>query len=262
MYMQERLKRLGERFLVFLRYTGGIWVLFVETVFWVFVPPLRRKHIIEQMDKIGVSSLPIVFLTSLFTGMVLALQSAYQMQRINAEMYIASLVSLSMFRELGPVLTALVVAGRVGAAITAELGTMTVTEQVDALETLATNPIKYLVVPRFIALIFMLPLLTIYADFIGIFGGYMVGVGKLGISSNLYMRMTYDALVMKDFVTGLIKAFAFAIIICIVTCFQGLNTEGGAEGVGRSTTLAVVASFILVIAADCFFTAMFYFMFR
>lgn len=216
----------------------------------------------DQMDKIGVSSLPIVFLTSLFTGMVLALQSAYQMQKLSAEMYIASLVSLSMCRELGPVLTALVVAGRVGAAITAELGTMKVTEQVDALETLAVNPIKYLVAPRFLALFFMLPLLTIYADFIGICGGYAVGVGKLGIGSTLYIRMTFDPLVLKDFFTGLIKSFVFAVIICIVACFQGLNTEGGAEGVGRSTTLSVVASFILIIAADCLFTALFYFAFQ
>jgi len=260
--MAERLKRLGDRTLVFLRYTGGLWMLFIETVIWSCMPPLRRRHIMDQMNRVGVSSLPIVFLTSFFTGMVLALQSAYQLQRISAEMYIASLVALSMCRELGPVLTALVVAGRVGAAITAELGTMKVTEQVDALETLATNPIKYLVAPRFLALVFMLPLLTIYADFIGMCGGYLVGVGKLGISSGLYVRMTFEPLAYKDVLTGLIKSVAFAVIICIVACFQGLNTEGGAEGVGRSTTLAVVVSFIMIIAADCFFTALFYFAFR
>ncbi|MBI4335444.1 MAG: ABC transporter permease [Candidatus Omnitrophica bacterium] len=259
--LTERLGRTGRKILVFLRYTGGLWVLFVETVLWVFVPPLKRKHVLQQMSKIGVDSVPIVFLTSLFTGMVLSLQSAYQMQKISATMYIASLVSLSMCRELAPVLTALVVAGRVGAAITAELGTMKVTEQIDALETLATNPIKYLIVPRFLALLFMLPLLTVYADLIGIFGGYIVGVGKLGISSALYTRMTFDPLVFKDFFTGLIKSVAFAIIICTVACFQGLNTDGGAEGVGRSTTLSVVMSFILIIAADCFFTALFYFAF-
>lgn len=260
--MINRLYRLGLKFLIFLKYTGGIWTLFVETVFWVFVPPFKRRYILDQMNRVGVSSLPIVFLTSLFTGMVLALQSAYQMQKMSAEMYIGSLVSLSMCRELGPVLTALVVAGRVGAAITAELGTMKVTEQVDALETLATNPVKYLVVPRFVALIVMLPLLTIYADFIGIFGGYIIGVGKLGIGSSLYLRMTFDPLVLKDFFTGLIKAFAFGIIMCIVACYQGLNTEGGAEGVGKATTLSVVSSFILIISADCLFTALFYFAFR
>lgn len=260
--MFERLRRIGIRFLIFLKYAGGLWALFIETVFWIFVPPFKRKDAMDQMDKIGVNSLPIVFLTAFFTGMVLALQSAYQMQKLSASMYIASLVSLSMFRELGPVLTALVVAGRVGAAITAELGTMQVTEQIDALETLATNPIKYLVVPRFLALIFVLPLLTVYADLIGVIGGYLIGVGKLGIGSVLYTRMTFDALVLKDFITGLIKSLAFAVIICIVACYQGLNTEGGAEGVGRSTTISVVTSFILIISADCFFTALFYFMVR
>jgi len=259
--MWDRIRNLGARILVFLRYAGGLWMLFIETLFWIFMSPLKKRQIFEQMSKIGVDSAPIVFLTSLFTGMVLALQSAYQMQKISATMYIASLVSLSMCRELGPVLTALVVAGRVGASITAELGTMKVTEQIDALETLATNPVRYLVVPRFLALFFMLPFLTVYADFIGICGGYLVGVGKLGISSSLYTRMTFDSLVFKDFFTGLIKSFAFAVIVCIVACFQGMRTEGGAEGVGKSTTLSVVFSFILIISADCFFTALFYFVF-
>jgi phospholipid/cholesterol/gamma-HCH transport system permease protein len=231
-------------------------------MFWLFSGPVKKKQVLDQMDKIGIKSLLIVLLTSLFTGMVLALQSAYQMQRMSAEMYIASLVSLSVVRELGPVLTALVIAGRVGASITAELGTMKVTEQIDALEALATNPVKYLVVPRFLALLVMLPVLTIYADMIGILGGYIIGVFKLGIGSNMYWRMTYDPLIFKDIFTGLIKSVAFGIIIAIVACFQGLNTEGGAEGVGKATTLSVVVSFIMIIAADCFFTAMFYFAFR
>ena len=255
-------KAIGERFIEGVRYTGGACILLAQTVYWLFNSPLKKKHVLEQMDKIGIKSLPIVLLTSLFTGMVLALQSAYQMQRMSAEMYIASLVSLSITRELGPVLTALVVAGRVGAAITAEMGTMKVTEQIDALEALATNPVKYLVVPRFLALLVMMPLLTIYADIIGILGGYIVGVFKLGISSNMYWKMTYDPLIYKDIFTGLIKSVAFGIIIAVVACFQGMNTEGGAEGVGRSTTLAVVVSFIMIIAADCFFTALFYFAFR
>jgi phospholipid/cholesterol/gamma-HCH transport system permease protein len=255
-------KAIGQRFIDGMRYMGGASILLTHTVFWLFTSPLKKKHVLDQMDKIGIKSLPIVLLTSFFTGMVLALQSAYQMQRMSAEMYIASLVSLSITRELAPVLTALVIAGRVGAAITAELGTMKVTEQIDALEALATNPVKYLVVPRFLALFIMLPLLTIYADIIGIIGGYVIGVFKLGIGSNMYWRMTYDPLIFKDIITGLIKAMAFGIIIAIVACFQGLNTEGGAEGVGRSTTLAVVISFIMIIAADCFFTALFYFAFR
>jgi phospholipid/cholesterol/gamma-HCH transport system permease protein len=250
---------IGRKFMGFLRYAGGVSILMGETLFWIPIPPLRRRQIVEQMSKIGVDSLPIVTLISFFTGMVLALQSAYQMQKISAEMYIASLVALSMMRELGPVLSALIVAGRVGAAITAELGTMNVTEQIDALRALATNPIKYLVVPRFMALIIMLPLLTVYADIVGVLGGYTVATGKLNISHSMYMRMTWQPLKYKDFFTGLIKSFFFAIIICIIACFEGLNTEGGAEGVGKSTTSSVVTSFILIIASDCFFTALFYF---
>jgi len=243
----------------FVRYAGGVSILLGETLFWVPIPPFRRKMVFEQMSKIGVDSLPIVTMISLFTGMVLALQSAYQMQRFAAEMYIASLVAISMSRELAPVLTALIVAGRVGASITAELGTMKVTEQIDALETLATNPIKYLVVPRLLALILMLPLLTLYADVIGGLGGYIVGTMKLNISHGMYMKNTWGPLKYKDIYTGLIKSFFFGCIICITACYEGMKTEGGAEGVGRSTTSSVVVSFILIIASDCFFTALFYF---
>jgi len=259
--IENFLGRLGRKTINFVNYVGGASSLLAQTVFWTFIPPFKRKHLFNQMAKIGVSSLPIVFLTSLFTGVVLALQSAYQMQKISAQMYIASLVALSMCRELGPVLTALVVAGRVGASITAELGTMKVTEQIDALETLATNPVKYLVVPRFVATVVVLPLLVIYADFIGMLGGYIVGVFKLGIGSSMYINMTFDPLVMKDFLTGLLKSVVFAMIIAIVACYQGFITEGGAEGVGKATTLAVVISFIMIIAADCLFTALFYFAF-
>ncbi|MFH1798101.1 MAG: ABC transporter permease [Candidatus Omnitrophota bacterium] len=244
----------------FFLYFGGIAVLFGQTCFWMFAPRPRKWQILQQMSKVGVASVPIVLLISLFTGIVLALQSAYQMQKVSAEMYIASLVALSMTRELGPVLTALIVAGRSGAAITAELGTMKVTEQIEALETLSTNPVQYLVVPRFIALIVMLPLLTIYADFFGIVGGYLIGVGKLNITHEMYLRMTYEPLAVKDVVTGLIKSFSFAIIIASIACFEGIHSKGGAEGVGRATTSSVVRSFILIIVADCFFTALFYFM--
>jgi len=260
--IKTHIENAGKRLISVVRYLGGGSILLGLTLFWLPVPPFKRKHIFSQMYKIGVQSLPIVSLISLFTGIVLALQSAYQMQRISAEMYIAPLVALSICRELGPVLTALIVAGRVGASITAELGTMKVTEQIDALETLATNPVRYLVVPRFIAMLIMLPLLTIYADIIGIIGGYIVGVQKLHITHHMYVQMTWDHLTMKDVLTGLLKAFSFAVIICSVSCFEGMRTKGGAEGVGRATTSSVVVSFILVIAADCLFTALFYFAFR
>jgi phospholipid/cholesterol/gamma-HCH transport system permease protein len=252
----------GKRFMGFVRYAGGMSILTGETIFWVPIPPFRKRSTFEQMSKIGVDSLFIVSMISLFTGMVLALQSAYQMQKISAEMYIASLVALSMTRELGPVLTALIVAGRVGASITAELGTMKVTEQIDALETLATNPIRYLVVPRLVALMIMLPILTVYADIIGIIGGYIIGVFKLGILHSMYAKMTWQPLKYKDVFTGLIKSLFFAVTICIVACYEGMKAEGGAEGVGRATTSSVVMSFILIIASDCFFTALFYFIAR
>jgi len=240
-------------------YVGGIVTLFAQTLYSIWTAPLRKRQILEQMNKIGVASLPIVFLISLFTGMVLALQSAYQLQQMSAGMYIASLVALSITRELAPVLTALIVAGRCGAAISAEIGTMKVTEQIEALETLSANPVQYLVVPRFIALVIMVPLLTVYADFFGIAGGYLIGVTKLHISHAMYMKMTWDPLSVKDVMTGIIKSGFFAVIICIISCFEGMNSRGGAEGVGKATTSSVVRSFILIIIADCFFTALFYF---
>jgi phospholipid/cholesterol/gamma-HCH transport system permease protein len=252
---------LGRRVLALWYYIGGLTNLAWQNFRWVFVPPLKRDRIIEQAKKAGVESLPIVSLVSLFIGIILALQTAVQMQRLGSEMYIASIVSLSLVRELGPVITALVVAGRVGAAIAAEIGSMQVTEQVDALQTLAVNPIKYLVVPRFLALSLMLPILTLYADIIGIMGGYLICVYKLGISSNMYLQIGFDALQYKDLLTGLCKTVVFGMIIALVSCYEGFNVEGGAEGVGRATMKAVVSTFILIIAADCFFTALFYFIF-
>ncbi len=281
MTQKSFLEPLGESALTVFGYIGATMALLGQTLLqmcyypwlrwagWMVLPwkwPLlardrRWNLLVDQMEKIGVASFPLVFLTALFTGMVLALQSAYQLQRMGAENYIASLVALSITRELGPVLTALVIAGRVGAAITAQLGTMRVTEQIDALETLGTDPIRYLSVPRLLALLIMLPLLTAYADIIGILGGYIVGVCKLGLGSNLYMRMTWESLKLKDLFTGLFKSAVFAAIIATVACHEGFETRDGAEGVGRSTTLSVVISFILIITADCFFTALFYFVF-
>jgi phospholipid/cholesterol/gamma-HCH transport system permease protein len=226
------------------------------------IPPFKNERTFEQSKRVGIDSFLIVSLVALFTGMILALQTAYQMQKLSSEIYIANLVAVSIVRELGPVLTALIVAGRVGAAITAEIGTMNVTEQVDALKTLASNPIKYLVVPRFLALALMLPVLTVYADLIGVIGGYLICVFKLHIGAAMYIRMSIDALAVKDVVTGLIKTVFFGIIIALVACREGLNVEGGAEGVGKATTVSVVTSFILIIVSDCFFTALFYFIFK
>lgn len=243
-------------------YTGHLGLLLVQAIGGCFIKPIRVKAFLYELWKIGVQSWFIVSLCSLFVGMVLAFQSAYQMQRLAAEIYIASLVSLSVVREIGPVMTALIVAGRVGSAIAAELGTMKVTEQIDALMTLATDPVRYLVVPRLLATLIALPLLTLWANAVGIAGGFVIGTLQLGILPSVYWKMTTLPLVFKDLGSGLLKSCVFALIICIVSCFEGFRTEGGAEGVGRSTTVAVVSSFILIIAADCFFTALFYFVWR
>ena len=242
-------------------FVGGLSNLVVQTVYLTFTPPLKKERILEQAKKAGNDSLAIVSVVALFIGFIFALQTAYFMQRLGSEMYIASIVALSLVRELGPVITALVVAGRVGAAITAEIGSMQVTEQIDALQTLAANPIKYLVVPRFLALSLMLPLLTLYADIIGILGGYLICVFKLGIASSMYINITFDTLLFKDLFTGLFKSLIFGMVIAFVSCYEGFNVEGGAEGVGKATTRSVVESFILIIVADCFFTALFYFIF-
>lgn len=252
---------LGRNILSMVYFMGGLTKLSLESFYWTFIPPFKWERTVEQAKRSGVDSLPIVSLLALFIGIILALQTAVQMQRLGSEMYIASIVALSLVRELGPVITALVVAGRVGAAFAAEIGSMQVTEQIDALETLATNPIQYLVVPRFLALTIMLPMLTLFADVVGIFGGYLICVFKIGVSSSMYMHITYSALLYKDLFSGLFKAVVFGMIIAFVSCYQGFNVEGGAEGVGRATRSAVVATFILIITADCFFTALFYFIF-
>lgn len=251
----------GENVITFLYFIGGLSRLAAQALYWTFIPPFKRERFFDQAKRTGYDSFFIVSLIGLFIGMIMALQSAVLMQRLGSEMYIASIVAISIVRELGPVITSLVVAGRVGASITAEIGSMQVTEQIDALETLATNPIQYLVVPRLLALIIMLPILTLYANIVGIFGGYMICVYKLGISSNMYINIVKDALIYKDLWTGLAKTVIFGMIIALVSCYEGFNVEGGAEGVGRATRQAVVASFILIIAADCFFTALFYFIF-
>jgi phospholipid/cholesterol/gamma-HCH transport system permease protein len=259
--MPTLLARLNQTSLDFIHLVGAMGILFLRMLRWLFTPPFEFRRTLMQAKRTGADSLPIISVISLFLGLILALQIAYLMQRLGSEMYIASIVALSLVRELGPVITALIVAGRIGAAIAAEIGTMQVTEQVDALRTLAYSPIKYLVVPRFLALSFMLPLLTIYADAIGIFGGYAICVYKLSITSGMYLNITFDAILYKDLFTGLFKSFVFGMIIAISSCYYGLTVSGGAEGVGRATTYAVVNSFILIIMADCLFTSIFYFIF-
>lgn len=257
--MKGAIESLGRNVVGGVRFAGGSFLLLLQTVVSLPLPPIRPRRTLEQMVKIGIHSMPIATMTSFFLGVVLAFQSAYQMQKVGASMYIPSLVSISMCREIGPVLTALVVAGRVGASIAAEIGSMKVTEQLDALETLAAPPVKYLVVPRFLALFFMLPALAIWSDAIGILGGYVVSVYKLGLPHALYLKMSFLPLEPSDIVTGILKTFVFATIICITSCYEGLRVEGGAEGVGSATTRAVVRSFILIIGFDALITILFYF---
>jgi len=250
---------LGAGMFDFILDSGGLMLMLYEAFRTLSSKPLRVRLLITQMYKMGVQSLPLVALTAMFTGMVLALQSSYQLKMFSAVKFTADLVSLSVVRELGPVLTAIVVAGRVGAGITAELGTMKVTEQLDALKALATDPIHYLVVPRVVAGFFMLFVLTIFADIIGIIGGYLVCIFKLGISDHVYWSRTFFALTMRDLMSGLLKAFIFGIIISSVGCYFGFHAKGGAEGVGMATRTSVVVSLVSIIAFDCFFTALFYF---
>lgn len=252
---------LGRKVLSFMYFFGGLANLAGQTVYLTFKPPYKYERILEQAKKAGYDSFPIVSLVALFIGFIFALQTAYFMQRLGSELYIASMVALSIVRELGPVITALIVAGRVGASNAAELGSMQVTEQIDALETLATNPVKYLVVPRFVALGIMLPILTLYANIIGILGSYLICTVKLGITSSMYMHVTFTSLLYKDLFTGLFKSWIFGMLIALISCYEGFNVEGGAVGVGRATTRSVVFTFIMIIATDCFFTALFYFIF-
>ena len=244
--------------------TSGVLALLFNTVWWVIVGPFKRKFasrqsVFQQMVFAGTQSVVIVFFISLFTGIVIAMQGAYTLKQLGAVIYVAPMVSISLARELGPVFTALVIAGRVGSAITAELGTMKVSEQIEALETIALDPVRFLVVPRFIALLVMVPCLTVMSDLIGILGGLIVGVFSLDIDMYRYITFSFEWLAWKDIWTGLAKSVSFAIIISMVSCYVGLQTRGGAEGVGKSTTLSVVASFILIVLFDCVLTGLFFF---
>ena len=245
---------IGNQAIRFVGEAGRIAVLFVQTQSWTFRPPLEGREILKQMEEVGVRSFPVVVITAAFTGMVLALQSFTGFKRFGAESMVGTVVALSMTRELGPVLTGLMVSGRVGSAMAAELGTMRVTEQIDALYTLSTNPIKYLIVPRFLAAMIMLPLLVIFADVIGILGGYLVSVHILGTNPTLYIRRTWDFLEFNDLYSGLLKAIFFGMILATISCYQGFSTQGGAEGVGRATTKAVVLSSITILIANYFIT--------
>ena len=221
-------------------------------------PPFYWRAFVRALLEIGYFSLPVVALTAIFTGMVLALQSYTGFARFSAEGAVANVVVLSATRELGPVLAGLMVAGRVGAAMAAEIGTMRVTDQIDALTTLSTNPMKYLVTPRLLAGVIALPLLVVIADILAVMGGFIIGTVKLGFNSFGYLRNTLDFVQTQDVVSGLVKAAVFGFLIALLGCYQGYNSRGGAEGVGAATTAAVVAASILILAFDYVLTEMFF----
>jgi phospholipid/cholesterol/gamma-HCH transport system permease protein len=252
------LQRIGQIFLEFLASLGRLAIFGGKSINHVFRPPYFPRLIGQQMINIGYYSLPVVGLTAIFTGAVLALQSYTGFSRFNAESSIATVVVISITRELGPVLAGLMVAGRVGASIAAEIGTMRVTEQIDALKTLSTHPFKYLVAPRLIAAVLMLPCLVVIADVIGVYGGYLVSIHTLGFSPSSYLKSTFDYLEMDDVVSGLFKASVFGFAIALMGCYHGYHSKGGAQGVGTATTNAVVTASILILLTNYFMTTLFF----
>ena len=254
----DSLALIGRLFIAFLAEIGRLVLFAARTVSHCVRPPFYPRLLGQQMLTVGYYSLPVVGLTALFTGMVLALQIYTGSARFNAEGAVATIVVIGLTRELGPVLAGLMVAGRVGGAIAAEIGTMRVTEQIDALTTLSTSPFKYLVVPRLIAGATMLPLLVLVGDIIGVFGGYLVGTQKLGFNAASYLRNTVDFLEPLDVISGLVKAAVFGFIITLMGCYQGFYSRGGAQGVGAATTNAVVSASILILAANYVITELFF----
>jgi phospholipid/cholesterol/gamma-HCH transport system permease protein len=252
------LQTIGRTFLGFLSAVGRLSLFTSISLSHCVRPPFYPRLIGRQMIEIGYFSLPVVGLTAIFTGMVLALQSYTGFARFSAESAIPNVVIVSITRELGPVLAGLMVAGRVGAAMAAEIGTMRVTEQIDALNTLATNPFKYLVAPRLIAGFTMLPLLVLVADIIGVFGGYVVSIHKLGFNPATYLQNTLDFMEPQDVISGLVKASAFGFLITLMGCYHGYNSRGGAQGVGLATTNAVVTASILILCFNYFITELFF----
>ena len=247
-----------------LAYVGSLASLGGRAAYYAFVgpfqgKPLRVQRAVSQAMDVGVRALPILSLITFFIGLILALQSAYELRRFGAMNLVATAVAISMSRELGPLITAIVVIGRSGSAFAAEIGTMKVTEEIDALETMAISPIRFLVTPKFLAMIVMLPCLTIWANAMGILGGSVFGVAQADFTFGRYIQASLDSLFLRDIMTGLVKSVMFGITITAVGCQEGLATGAGAEQVGRATTRAVVVSIFLVVLVDLVFTGLFFF---
>jgi phospholipid/cholesterol/gamma-HCH transport system permease protein len=252
------LQPIGQLTLQLMTAIGRLLLFAAQAISHCVRPPFYPRLILKQMMDIGYYSLPVVGLTAIFTGMVLALQSYTGFARFSAESAIPNVVVVSITRELGPVLAGLMVAGRVGAALAAEIGTMRVTEQIDALTTLATNPFKYLIAPRIIAGVLMLPILVLVADVIGVFGGYLVSVYKLDFNAGNYLKNTVDFLETTDVISGLVKAAVFGFLVSLMGCYHGYHSRGGAQGVGTATTNAVVSASILILSFNYVITELFF----
>ena len=257
------LRRVGSTTLAFLTDTGGLWRLSAEATSKMFLglvgrETARPREMLFQTMRAGYASVPLVCLICVLVGMIMALQGAYQLRQLGAIEIVADLVGVSITRELAPLLTAIIVTGRYGSAIAAELGTMRVSQEVDALQVMGIDPTSYLVVPRLLALVIAMPCLTIFADALGILGGLLIGVGVLEMGFVSYLTRTVDALVLQDIFAGIVKALVFGAIIGFVGCYEGLTTRGGPAAVGRSTTSAVVRSIVLIIGADLLVTAIFF----
>ena len=238
--------------------TGELAFLTARAFAQMLRPPYEVRSWIRQMEQIGVRSLGVASITTIFTGMVMALQTALSLPALGVKYYIGAVVSKSLVRELGPVLIALIVGGRIGSGMTAEIGTMKVTEQIDALRSMAADPVKKLVVPKLVATLVMLPALTIIGDGLGILGGLVIAVTTLDLPAGLYFNDVFESLTLGDVSSGIAKSFFFAYFIAIVGCYNGLTTKGGADGVGRATTNTVVLAAILVLVSDFFLTKLFY----
>ncbi|MCM8772213.1 MAG: ABC transporter permease [Candidatus Omnitrophica bacterium] len=256
--MKKIFEYIGEKIIFLVNYLGNLSILIITSLKKT-IKLKKKEDILKYIKEIGSESMPLVGIIALFTGMVLVMETASALKKFGAEMYSGGLVSISMIRELGPVLIALIVAGRVGASIAAEIGVMKITEQIDALYVMAVDPVEYLVSPRVLAGLISLPSLFILSFFISIFGGYLVGVYTVGISSGVFLYQSFKYVGIKDFLIGLLKVLVFSIIIINVSSYQGLNAYGGAEGVGRASTYAVVSSFFFIILANLIITGLFYF---
>jgi len=254
----DPLAMLGRGTLAACRTAGSVALFALEALLHLVRPPFYWRQFMRAFVEIAWLSLPVVALTAVFTGMVLALQSYTGFARFNAQSAVANVVVLSLTRELGPVLAGLMVAGRIGASFAAEIGTMRVTDQIDALTTLSTNPMKYLVTPRILAGVLAMPLLVLVADVLGVMGGWLIGTGKLGFVSAAYLKATFDFLETMDVVSGLVKAAVFGFIVTLMGTWCGYTSKGGAQGVGGATTVAVVATSILILAFDYVLTEMFF----